>query len=138
MEFDLKTWLDEEIGYEEPVKHRKNYYKKLCRLAQKHGAPVVRIIAEVWAEACERFTEETAKHYFLRSVKLRLIGQKLWEEERRFDHMDINEILASGVFKRRAKLPLFDQLAEPTEHEKHKAKLAEMMERLKSSTKPPT
>ena len=112
MDFDLRQWLEEEIGYEDPVKHRRNMFNKLVRLWHKHGLPVMRIIAATWGEAQDRIAMEKQVHWFLRSVKERLDAEGLWKEERRFGTASLEEILASGVFKSKLKSPLLPDSAQ--------------------------
>jgi len=107
MEWNLKEFLYDEIGLEDPKVRRVNLFKKLIRLEAKHGLPVTQIIAQVWHEACELCERSTPQRMFCRVVKLRLIDAKLWHEERKFEAMTLEKILNRGVFKPHAKMPLF-------------------------------
>jgi len=109
MHFDLKAFLEDQVGWEEPVHRRRHFFNKLRRLYDQHGLKVLRIIAEVWAEAGERAARDKVKHYFCRVVKLRLIEAKFWEEERRYSEATLEDIIASGVFKSKEPLPLVER-----------------------------
>jgi hypothetical protein len=108
-DFDLADFLYSEIGLEDPRIRRVNLFKKLVRLKAMHGLPVVRIIANCWDDACNLCDRSTPARMFCSIVKRRLMEAKLWHEERKFDVMTIGEILKSGVFNRRAPMPLFPQ-----------------------------
>lgn len=115
MEFDLRDWLFEEIGLEHPVERRRNLFKKLLRLHQRHGLTVVRIIAAAWEFAQQRADKDLVKHCFCRTVKLKLIDAKLWEEGTKYDAMELTDIIKTGIFKRQAPLPLFDDKVSPAQ-----------------------
>ena len=108
MEFDMRAFLFEEIGIEEPRIRRQRLFAKLLRLCEKHGLPVIQIIGECWDEATTSCKRSTPTRMFCSIVKTRLIEAKLWHEERPYRAMTLNEILASGIFKRKAPLPLFE------------------------------
>jgi hypothetical protein len=114
MEFDLRCFLDTEVGIEEPAIRRRNLFRKLERLYAEHGLPMLRIVAEAWAQANEVAARDKITRYFCRTVKLMLIEAQMWQEDRRFgDCQTIGDILATGVFKSKAKLPLFSEDAPP-------------------------
>ena len=108
-QFDLLGWLHDEVGFEEPIHRRKNLFVKLHRLYMQYGTPLIAVVGEAWAQANEQAQRDKITHYFCRTVKLMLIERHMWHEERRFDGMELSEILATGVFKSRAKLPLFPE-----------------------------
>jgi len=120
MAWDCKEFLFQQVGVEEPKQRRINLFRKLVRLYERHGLAVGRIIAEVWAEACELVSpSKPPSHYFAKTVKLRLMEHDLWHESKRFDGcVSMEEILASGVFKQRSPLPLFPEKSEQPARDK--------------------
>ena len=108
-EFDLHTFLREEVRIEEPKIRRLNLFRKLERLASKHGDPVYAIIARCWGEANETCERSTPSRMFCSIVKLRLKDAALWDEEKKYQGMTLADILKEGGFRRYAKMPLFEK-----------------------------
>ena len=108
MEFDMRAFLFEEIGIEEPRIRRQRLFHKLLRLVERHGLAVVQIIGECWDEATTMCKRSTPTRMFCSIVKTRLIEARLWHEERPYRTMTMQEILESGIFKRKAPMPLFE------------------------------
>jgi len=102
---DLLEWLIGNVGYGEQPKVRRKLFEKLVRLVALHGDIVKRTILEAWSYAKATADQKPRDHLFARTVKRKLIDQRLYHEPKPYDHLSGQDL--DRAFVDESPLPLY-------------------------------